>query len=99
MSPPPNHKPPTPQTLDTRLGRLEHEDSLRIPARELRERIQRIEFALFGDPSNPSTTALMPLLQRLDAWLTAACWIWRAILAAAVTSASMLAATKTMGLW
>lgn len=66
---------------------------------DLLKRVAHIERAVFGDPSDPKSPALMPTIIRLDAYMTAACWAWRAMLAALAASASTFAFGRGLGWW
>lgn len=67
---------------------------------ELSARLNRLEKAVFGDPLDPNQSiAILPTMQRLSNYMDAACWAWRAAIAAVGVSASTFAFDRGLGWW
>lgn len=81
---------------------MEHEDkpaAIAVPVHTMEQRLARVEHVLFGDPTDTHSPAVLPVLARVNAWLDAACWGWRAIVAAATLFASAWGIGKGWGWW
>jgi hypothetical protein len=77
-----------------------HHEPLVCPFHDqMGSRMDRVEHALYGNPADPKSTAVLPTLARVSAYLDAACWAWRAVLAAGPASAAVFAFGKGMGWW
>jgi len=66
---------------------------------EILDRLSRMEEAIFGDPSDRKSNGILPTITRLSAYLDAACWAWRAAIAAVGVSASTFAFGRGLGWW
>ena len=66
---------------------------------EILDRLSRMEEAIFGDPSDRKSSGILPTITRLSAYLDAACWAWRAAIAAVGVSASTFAFGRGLGWW
>lgn len=66
---------------------------------ELIERMTRLEEAVFGDPTDPKSIAILPTMTRLSAYLDAACWAWRAALAAVPVCTGLFAVGRALAWW
>lgn len=66
---------------------------------ELTARMARLEAAVFGNPGDPKSVAILPTITRLSAYLDAACWAWRSAIAAVGVSASTFAFGRGLGWW
>ena len=65
----------------------------------LQMRLDRLDKAVFGDPQEPKSVAILPTLARLSAYLDAACWVWRAVLAAVPTCTAIFGVGRAMAWW
>lgn len=66
---------------------------------ELSARMARLEAAVFGNPGDPKSVAILPTLARLSAYLDAACWAWRAAIAAVPVCSALFAAGRALAWW
>ena len=66
---------------------------------ELTARMARLESAVFGNPADPKSVAILPTMARLSAYLDAACWAWRAAIAAVPICTGLFAAGRAMAWW
>lgn len=63
------------------------------------ERLEKLERAVFGDPSDPKSLAILPTLARANSWMDAGCVVWRAFWAALLASPGFYAIGRTQGWW
>lgn len=66
---------------------------------ELTERMARLEQAVYGNPADPKSVGILPTMARLSAYLDAACWVWRAVLAAVPTCTALFGVGRAMAWW
>lgn len=66
---------------------------------DLIERMMRLEAAVFGNPGDPKSVAILPTMARLSAYLDAACWAWRAAIAAVPVCSALFAAGRALAWW
>lgn len=63
------------------------------------ERLAKLERAVFGDPTDPKSLAILPTLARANSWMDAGCVVWRAFWAALLSSPGFYAIGRTQGWW
>lgn len=66
---------------------------------EILDRLERMEQAIFGDQNDRRSTGILSTITRLSAYLDAACWAWRAVIAGVAASASVFAFGRGLGWW
>lgn len=73
--------------------------------KDTRDRLARMETAIYGDPTNADSkapvnkNAVIPTLSRLNLWLDAVCLLWKAVVAAGMAGGAIFTFGRTNGIW